>query len=110
MCVDPSELKILFPALMLQRGCLQSVSSGRDLTVFTEQLIPTSSENLFHLVSGLHSVQMLKEVHLKQFSLHFLHMFASVGNRGGGAGESSSAHTQKSISHTQLLSHQVSIQ
>lgn len=32
---------------------------GREKAVFTEQLIQASSENLFHLVSCLHSVQML---------------------------------------------------
>lgn len=46
--------------------------------MFTEQLIP-SNQSYFHLVLGLQSVQMLEEVHFRQFSLHFLHTFASVG-------------------------------
>ena len=34
-------------------------AAGGEVAVFTEQLIQASSENSPHLVSGLHSVQML---------------------------------------------------
>lgn len=48
---------------MLRRVCARGESvfsaAGGEGAVFTEQLIQASSENLFHLVSGLHSVQML---------------------------------------------------
>lgn len=48
---------------MMQRVCAQGESvfsaAGREGAMFTEQLIQASLENLFHLVSGLHSVQML---------------------------------------------------
>ncbi len=47
----------------VQRVCAGGESifsaAGGEGPVFTEQLIQASSENLFHLVSGLHSVQML---------------------------------------------------
>lgn len=46
--------------------------------MFTEQVIP-SNQSLVHLVSGLQWVQTLEEVHFRQFWLHFLHTFASVG-------------------------------
>lgn len=49
--------------MMLQRVVAQGQSvfsaAGCEGAVFTEQLIQASSENLSHLVSGLHSVQML---------------------------------------------------
>lgn len=50
---------------MLQRVrlCAQEESvfsaATREGALFTEQLIQASSETLLHLVSGLHSVQML---------------------------------------------------
>lgn len=47
---------------MLRSVCAQGesvFSAGGEGAVFTKQLIQASSENLFHLVSGLHSVQML---------------------------------------------------
>lgn len=58
--------------------------------MFTEQLIP-SNQSLFHLVLGLQSVQMLEEVHFRQFSSHFLHTFASVGERKDSGTQSSDA-------------------
>lgn len=63
---DGGELKVLWLfliAIILLGVCAQGVSAlsapGRERAMFTEQLIQASSENLFHLVSGLHSVQML---------------------------------------------------
>lgn len=100
---------------MLQRVCLcaqeESVFSAapREGALFTEQLIQASSENLLHLMSGLHSVQMLKEVHFKQYSLHFLHIFASVGESNNTHGIQIRAHNQSYSHSPQLQLHQLII-
>lgn len=67
-------ISVILPGAFTQGASVFS-SAG---AVFTEKLIQASSENLFHLVPCLHSVQMLYEVHFKQFSLHFLHRSVSV--------------------------------
>lgn len=84
-------------------------AAGREGAMFTEQFIQQSSESLSHLVPGLHCVQMLEEVHLKQLSLHLLHIFASAGKSNNTHGKHMAAINQSYLHTPPLQSHQLTI-